>query len=69
MTTQKLAELNRVFGIWHYNHYLRVTYVAAGWLVVWDHRGHPPTRYDCQMDDHLEACQLAENKLRELLEL
>lgn len=62
----KLNGLSRVYSVWHFNSYLRVTYVTNGWLVVWDHRDSPPVRYDCKTDDHPAACLLAAKKLREL---
>jgi len=62
----KISKMNTVFGIWNYSDYLRVTYVAQGWLIVWDHRQSPPTRYDCKESEHDQACQLALEKLREL---
>lgn len=62
----KIRKLSGIFGVWYFNKYLRVTYVSKGWLVVWDHRGNPPVRYDCHTDDHRGACQLALDKLREL---
>jgi len=64
---EKLAGLNNIFGIWHVNNYLRVTFVSQGWLVVWDHRSHPPLRHDCKGQDHRDTCALAESKLRELI--
>ena len=63
---EHLSGLNRVYGIWHVNADFRVTYVAQGWLVVWDHRVAPPTRYDCKSDNHAETCGMAESKLKEL---
>lgn len=63
---ESLNGLNRVFGIWRFNEHLRVTYVAQGWLVVWDHRTMPPTRYDCKSDSHTDSCGIAANKLQEL---
>lgn len=63
---EKLTRLNDVFGIWTVNKNLRVTYVSDGWLIVWDHRTHPPTRYECKAAEHEQTCILAENKLREL---
>lgn len=62
----KLAGLNNIFGIWHFNKYLRVTFVSEGWLIVWDHRNHPPERHDCHMQSHHDACKLAAAKLQEL---
>lgn len=62
----KLNTLSGIYGVWHFNNYLRVTYVTDGWLVVWDHRSSPPMRYDCKTDDHRGACVLASNKLKEL---
>jgi hypothetical protein len=59
-------KMNTLFGIWHYNDRIRVTYVSQGWLVVWDHKQTPPRRYDCQNKDHHEACTTAINKLREI---
>jgi hypothetical protein len=67
MTTHgTINGLNGVFGVWHFNSYLRVTFVANGWLVVWDHRDNPPTRYDCKAANHQATCELASSKLREL---
>ncbi len=66
MLYDKLNGLNNIFGIWHFNNYLRVTFVSKGWLIVWDHRDHPPSRYDCKAQDHQETCELAANKLKEL---
>jgi hypothetical protein len=63
---EQLAGLNSIFGIWHFNSYLRVTFVSEFWLVVWDHREHPPVRYDCKARDHRETCELAARTLREL---
>ena len=62
----KLSDLDSNRGIWRFNSYLRVTFVHKGWLIVWDHRDHPPARYDCKADNHREACLLATKRLREL---
>jgi hypothetical protein len=64
--SEKLNGLNSNFGVWQFNSYLRVTYVSEGWLVVWDHRDSPPTRYDCKTSVHREASALAADKLQEL---
>ena len=64
---KKLNSLNNVYGIWRFNSYLRVTYVAPSWLVVWDHRCSPPERYDFrEVGDHLTVCRLAADQLRRL---
>lgn len=63
---EKLTGLDNIFSVWYFNDYLRVTYVSKGWLVVWDHRDHPPTRYDCKNLDHQEACESAAITLQDL---
>lgn len=63
---EKLIGLNDIYSIWHWNDNLRVTFVSKGWLIVWDHRQRPPTRYDCRSNNHQEACTLAADKLAEL---
>ena len=63
---EKLTGLDGIFGVWYFNNYLRVTFVSKGWLVVWDHRDCPPTRYDCKTPDHQETCELAAILLRDL---
>lgn len=63
----KLSKMDAIFGIWNYSDRLRITYVRQGWLVVWDHEQVPPTRYDCQNDDHEQACVSVVNKIREIL--
>ena len=63
----KLASLNNVYSIWYFNRYLRVTYVARNWLVVWDHRDSPPGRYDFrEVSDHGAVCRLAAEQLHKL---
>ena len=63
----KLYNLSNMFSIWQFNSYLRVTYVAPNWLVVWDHRHSPPVRYDIkEMSDHETVCRLAADQLRRL---
>jgi hypothetical protein len=63
----KLNSLNHIFGIWHFNNYLRVTYVAPDWLVVWDHRQNPPERYDFKdAGNHQTVCRLAADQLQRL---
>jgi hypothetical protein len=63
----KLNNLNNIYSIWRFNSYLRVTYVAPTWLVVWDHRHNPPTRYDFKdTDDHQTVCRLAADQLQKL---
>lgn len=62
-----LAHLNSIYGIWRFNSYLRVTYVAPAWLVVWDHRQSPPERYDFKdVGDHQAVCRLAADQLQKL---
>lgn len=61
----KLNSLNHIHSIWQFNSYLRVTYVAPDWIVVWDHRQTPPARYDFKATgDHDTACRLAAEQLR-----
>lgn len=63
----KLHNLSNMFSIWQFNSYLRVTYVAPNWLVIWDHRHSPPVRHDIKEDgDHEEVCRLAADQLRRL---
>lgn len=62
----KVYKMNTVFGIWRYSERIRVTYVSPTWLVVWDHKQSPPTRYDCHGKTHDEACSSVINKLQEL---
>ena len=63
----KLNSLNNIYGIWRFNSYLRVTYVAPTWLVVWDHRHSPPARYDFKdSGDHQTVCRLAADHLQRL---
>ena len=59
-------KMNTHFGIWRYTDRFRITYVAQGWLVVWDHQKAPPARYDCQDSDHSIACASVVRKLSEL---
>lgn len=67
MTThEKLVNLNDIFGIWQVNDFLRVTYVSQCWLIVWDHRQHPPVRHDCKARNHQLTCAVAAEKLQEL---
>lgn len=66
---EKIYKMNTVFGIWNYSKRLRITYVSQGWLIVWDHQQTPPTRYDCQSDNHDDACTSVMNKLGELATL
>ena len=54
------------FGIWRYTERLRITYVAQGWLVVWDHKQLPPVRHDCHNSTHSQACDSVIQKLHEL---
>jgi len=63
---EKVSNLDTIFGIWHYTDHIRVTYVAVGWLIVWDHKQSPPTRYDCHHDTHQAACDSAVAKIKEL---
>jgi hypothetical protein len=63
----KLDSLNNIYSIWYFNSYLRVTYVAPDWLVVWDHRSDPPQRYDIKKTgDHAAVCRLTEAQLKKL---
>ena len=63
----KISSLNNIYSIWYFNSYLRVTYVARNWLVVWDHRDRPPERYDFKEGgDHGTVCRLAAEQLRKL---
>jgi hypothetical protein len=68
VTVQKLAYLSNIYSIWYFNNYLRVTYVARCWLVVWDHRVRPPERYDFKRtnSDHQTVCRLAADQLHKL---
>jgi hypothetical protein len=62
-----LSTLNRIFGIWRFNSYLRVTYVGPDWLVVWDHRQSPPQRYDFkEVGNHENVCRLAAEQLQKM---
>ena len=63
---EKIYQMNALFGIWRYSPRFRITYVAQGWLVVWDHQQTPPTRYDCHCHNHHEACAAVIQRLREL---
>ena len=65
-TFDKVYKMNTVFGIWNYSKYLRITYVSQGWLVVWDHRQTPPTRYDCQSNNHHDTCISVIDKINQL---
>lgn len=63
----KLESLNNIYSIWHFNSYLRVTYVSPGWLVIWDHRHNPPERCDFKdIQDHQSVCRLAAERLQKL---
>ena len=63
----KLRSLNNLYSVWYFNSYLRVTYVARSWLVVWDHRDSPPERYDFrEVSDHGAVCRLAADQLHKL---
>jgi hypothetical protein len=63
----KLGSLNDIYSVWYFNDYLRVTYVARNWLVVWDHRCSPPERFDFrEVSDHQTVCRLAAEQLRKL---
>jgi hypothetical protein len=62
----RVFKMDTRFGIWRYSERIRITYVAQGWLVVWDHQQLPPMRYDCQGRDHSTACNSVIHKLREL---
>ena len=65
----KLNNLNNNYSVWHFNSYLRVTYIQPAWLVVWDHRQSPPQRYDIKVtDDHRAVCRLAAVQLQKLAE-
>jgi hypothetical protein len=62
-----LSNLNDIYSILHFNSYLRVTYVAPAWLVVWDHRHRPPQRFDFKnVGDHETVCELAAGQLQML---
>ena len=61
-----ISKMNTNSSIWHYTDYFRVTYVCEGWLIVWDHRQSPPTRYDCRDINHDTACNSVVDKLVEL---
>jgi hypothetical protein len=64
-----LNNLNSIYSIWHFNSYLRVTYIGPAWLVVWDHRHSPPQRYDFKdTDDHWAVCRMAAAQLQKLAE-
>lgn len=62
----KIARLNHNFGIWRYTNRFRITFVATGWLILWDHENIPPTRYDCHKDSHHDACVSVINILDDL---
>lgn len=63
----KLSSLSSIYSIWYFNRYLRVTYVAPNWLVVWDHRYSPPQRYDIkEIGNHEAVCRLAAEQLNTL---
>lgn len=62
----RIYRMNALFSIWRCNERVRVTFVAPGWLIVWDHRSSPPVRYDCRDDNHAAVCDLAIRKLRDL---
>lgn len=64
----KLDSLNNIYSVWYFNDYLRVTYVAHNWLVVWDHRYSPPKRFDFkEVGDHQTVCSLAAEQLQTLV--
>ena len=66
--TMKLDNLNNIYSVWRFNEYLRVTYVARGWLVVWDHRASPPQRYDIkETGDHATTCKRTAEQLQKLV--
>lgn len=62
----RVFKMDNRFGIWRYTERIRITYVAQGWLVVWDHQQVPPKRHDCQSSDHSTACNSVIHKLQEL---
>lgn len=63
----KLNSLNTIYSVWRFNKHLRVTYVAPGWLIVWNHRENPPQRYDIrEAGDHATVCDLAAAQLQKL---
>lgn len=64
----RVFKMDTRFGIWRYTERLRITYVAQGWLVVWDHQQTPPVRHDCRASDHSTACLAVVSKLRDLEE-
>jgi hypothetical protein len=64
---RKLKSLNNIYSVWRFNRYLRVTYVAPDWLVVWDHRQTPPNRYDIKgAGNHEAVCRQAADQLQNL---
>ena len=63
----RLGGLNYMNSVWHFNDFLRVTYVAPAWLVVWDHRRRPPQRFDIKaVGDHEAVCNMAAERLQAL---
>ena len=65
--SNRLESLNNLYSVWHFNHYLRVTYVSPTWLVVWDHRHSPPERHDFRdIGDHEIVCRLTAVQLQKL---
>ena len=63
----RLESLNNLYSVWHFNDYLRVTYVSPAWIVVWDHRHSPPERHDFRdVGDHEAICRLAAEQLQKL---
>lgn len=62
----RISNLSSINSIWWYTHRIRLTYVAQGWLIVWDHEKNPPTRHDCREKSHEMACKTAVRKVQEL---
>jgi hypothetical protein len=63
----RLENLNNLYSVWQFNHYLRVTYVSPTWLVIWDHRHNPPERHDFKdVGDHKTVCRLTAEHLQKL---
>jgi len=63
----KISSLNSAYSVWYFNQYLRVTYVAPRWFVIWDHRQDPPERIDIKgIGDHHELCIRVAQQLQKL---